>query len=193
MVSRLETRIGQLCPSLEGHVLRQGLRCFERMQGQGPHGLLRAGQLCERLYFIEKGLVKCHWDTPDGKERVFWIEVEGAFFTDPNGFIGQQPARYHLTLTEPYELYYISRQALNQLYQTHHAWAIWGTRFLESEYLKLLLLYELIFHHDATQKYEQVLRWMPKLLERASLGNIASMLGISQVSLSRIRAGTQLK
>ena len=191
MDTLLETRLLQLAPSLASGALQQGLRQFERLTGEGPKRLVGQGQGCQYLYFLEKGLVKCHWQPPEGKERVLWVELEGAFFTDPEGFFTGQGAAYSLTLTEPYALYRISRQALNQLYDQHHAWAIWGIRLLESEYLRIWQLYQLIFHNDATQKYEQLLAIEPKLLERLSLGDIASMLGISQVSLSRIRAGRQ--
>ena len=69
----------------------------------------------------------------------------------------------------------------------------WGTRFQQHEFVKLTNHYENLRIKDASDRYHRLIETYPQILQRVPLGGIASYLGISQVSLSRIRAGKQKK
>ena len=154
--------------------------------------ILKAGSICKFLYFIEEGLVYAHAN--DENERILWYEPTGSFFTDLESFYQQVPASAFIKVAEDNTvLLKISIENLQHLYKTSHNWAIWGIQFLQHELVRLTQYYENLRAKDATQRYEDFIKEFPDALNRMPLGHIASYLGISQVSLSRIRANVQKK
>ena len=150
--------------------------------------LLSKGHICRNLYFLESGLVRCHTFEED---RMLWCEFEGSFFTSMSSFVGQTPARECLTFIEPSVVYAISHKNLSDLYQRSHAWANWGRSFAEQWYTAIEALYQSLLYKTASERYEDLLAIRPDIVQRVPLYHIASFLGISPVSLSRIRVGKQ--
>ncbi len=154
--------------------------------------LLKTGQICRLLYFNCQGLVRSFLDTEDSK--VLWYEFEHSFFTDVTSFFTKEPSKANIeVLEEDTTLLSISLDDLNRLFEKNHKWAFWGTQLQQYEFVKLTNHYENLRIKDASERYHRLLEMYPQILQRASLGGIASYLGISQVSLSRIRAGKQKK
>lgn len=152
--------------------------------------LLNPGRTCKRLYFIHTGLVfSC-----DRGGRILWYESEGNSFTDIHSFYKQKPSQNFIKIAEDQtRLVSIHHSKLQDLYNRSHRWAKWGTRFRENEIVRLVTYYENLRTRDASERYFDLLSSHPGILQRIPLGHIASYLGISQVSLSRIRAGSQKK
>jgi CRP/FNR family transcriptional regulator, anaerobic regulatory protein len=154
--------------------------------------ILKNGQICRKIYFIQTGLVYAF--SNDETERILWYEFEGNSFTDVISFYSQSASNLSIKVAENKTIVAsISFNDLNNLYSKHHQWAIWGTRFHQKELLRLTYYYENLRTKDASQRYHELVEAHPEVLQRIPLGHIASYLGISQVSLSRIRAGTQKK
>lgn len=89
---------------------------------------------------------------------------------------------------EDSELYVIKRAKLQQLYNEDIHIANWGRRFAETELLDAEVRVITLLLATATERYRDLLDNQSDLLQRLPLGCIASYLGITQVSLSRIRA-----
>ena len=154
--------------------------------------ILRPGHICIKLYFIQAGLVYAY--SNDESERILWYEFEGNSFTDVISFYSQSASNLFIKVAEnKTKIASISFDDLDKLYSKHHNWSIWGARFHQQELLRLTYYYENLRTKDASQRYHELVDTYPEILQRISLGHIASYLGISQVSLSRIRAGTQKK
>lgn len=154
--------------------------------------ILKSGQICRKLYFIQTGLVYAF--SNDESERISWYEFEGNSFTDVISFYSQSASNLSIKVAENKTIIAsISFDDLDKLYSEHHSWAIWGARFHQQELLRLTHYYENLRTKDASQRYHELVDAFPEILQRIPLGHIASYLGISQVSLSRIRAGTQKK
>ncbi|MDN5216944.1 Crp/Fnr family transcriptional regulator [Fulvivirgaceae bacterium BMA12] len=154
--------------------------------------ILKAGRRCKNLYFIFSGLVFSH--TSDENEQILWYEFEGNSFTDIHSFYTKKPSDNYIKAGENQTiLLSISYENLTKLFMTSHRWAIWCTHFKQNELVRLTSYYEGLRIKDASQRYFELVAAHPKILQRISLGHIASYLGISQVSLSRIRAGIQKK
>jgi CRP-like cAMP-binding protein len=153
------------------------------------HRLLEAGHVCRHLYFLESGLVRCH----SMAGQTYWYEFEGSFFTSLRSFYDQVPARECLTLTEPSVLYQITHIDLIALLESSLLWARWGVTFYQQELVRLDSYYQQLLYKDATTRYEELITARPDILQRIPLQHIASYLGVTGVSLSRIRAGKQKK
>ena len=165
---------------------------FKVEELNGEEIILNAGRRCRRLYFIVSGLVFSY--ASDENEKILWYEFEGNAFTDINSFYTQTPSENYIRAGKGgTTLLSISYENLTELYRNSHKWAIWGTRFKQNELVRLTSYYEGLRVKDASQRYFELTEAYPEILRQIPLGHIASYLGISQVSLSRIRAGIQKK
>ncbi len=149
--------------------------------------LLQNGQVCRYLYFIEKGALRGFYNA-DGKEVTHWFGFENDFVTSFHSFITQQPAVENIQLTEHSILWAISKPDLESLLNTHHE----TERLLRIAYEKYYIRLEERFigtqFKSAAERYENLLQQNSHILERMPLGYIASYLGITQETLSRIRS-----
>ena len=152
--------------------------------------ILTPGGICKKLYFIFSGLVFSY----NRARNILWYEFEGNAFTDINSFYTQKPSENFIEVAEDRTaLLSIKYDKLKNLYKMSHKWALWGTQFKEAEIVRLVSYYESLRVKDASQRYSDLVASYPEALQRIPLGHIASYLGVSQVSLSRIRAGSQKK
>jgi len=79
------------------------------------------------------------------------------------------------------------------LFQESKAWSLFGIYLTERVHITLIDVFVNLLANDATRNYQYIEYMFPRFIQVAPLKDIASMLQISQVSLSRIRAGKQLK
>jgi CRP-like cAMP-binding protein len=149
--------------------------------------LLQQGQVCRHLYFLEQGAVRGFYNL-DGKEITHWFGFENDFVTSFHSFITQQAAVENIQLLEGSIFWRISKDTLAGLCDTHHE----IERLLRIAYEKYYIRLEERFVNaqfkTAGERYSNLLQQTPHIIERVSLGCIASYLGISQETLSRIRS-----
>ncbi|MCF3111970.1 Crp/Fnr family transcriptional regulator [Niabella sp. CC-SYL272] len=151
------------------------------------HLLMRAGRVEPYLYFIKSGIVRAYADT-GGHEITFWFGSEGETIVSMNSYVAGKPGYEHIELMEPCILYELRTAALQQLYQQDLQIANWGRKFAERELIKTEERLISRQFKTAAQRYRELLTDSPDLLQRIPLCHIASYLGITQVSLSRIRS-----
>ena len=106
-------------------------------------------------------------------------------------FFKDQPGYESIELLENAVLYRISSKDLQDLYRQNIHIANWGRKFAEYELLKAEQRFMDLQFKTATERYQDLLVNSPAILKRVQLGYIASYLGITQVSLSRIRAAVK--
>lgn len=149
--------------------------------------IMEAGKKISHLYFIKKGIVRA-FSIVDGSEITFWFGSEGDAVLSMRSYVDDLPSYENIELLEDCELYKIETKELKSLFQGDIEIANWGRRYAEKELMKTEEVFISRQFKTAMERYQILLREHPKLLQRVSLGKIASFLGISQVSLSRIRA-----
>ncbi len=152
------------------------------------HQLLRTGQICNKLYFMEKGLVRSFYVNEKGKEITIWFFNDEGFLTGVDSFFMQKQSINAIELLEDSVLYSITYSELNMLFEKFHSMEKFG-RLLSLQLLSDVVekLNEIQFH-SAKERYDLMLKKHPKITSRAPLGHIASYLGITQETLSRIRS-----
>lgn len=149
--------------------------------------LLSANKIERNIYFIKKGIVRAYTEFPDG-DITFWFGREGDTIVSMNSYVNNQPGYESIELLEDCNLYKLNTAALNNLFLKDIHIANWGRRFAEQELLKTegrLIARQI---STASERYAELIKNNPELLQRVQLSYIASYLGITQVSLSRIRA-----
>ena len=149
--------------------------------------LVTDGKICRHLYFLETGALRGFYNL-EGKEITHWFAFENDFVTSFHSFITGQPAVETIQLLEGSILWAISKDRLMLLLDQHHD----IERLLRIAYEKYYLRLEERFVNSqfktATERYQTLLQQTPHIIERVPLGYIASFLGISSETLSRIRS-----
>jgi CRP-like cAMP-binding protein len=167
---------------------RQALHdCFEKIVLAKNEYLVKEGKICRHLYFLQQGALRGFYNV-DGKEITHWFGFENDFVTSFHSFITKEPAVENIQLLEGSILWAISKETLGGLYNQYHEIERLVRIVYEKYYIRLEERYVNAQFKTATERYENLLRQTPHILERVSLGHIASYLGISQETLSRIRS-----
>jgi cAMP-binding proteins - catabolite gene activator and regulatory subunit of cAMP-dependent protein kinases len=149
--------------------------------------LLEQGKICRYLYFLEKGFARGFY-YHDGKDITSWFAFENDIVTSMYSFIRQRPGIENIEILETSQLYCISYVHLQRLYKEYPEFNLIGRLITEKYYIQLESRLFSLQYLPAKERYKKLLEEKPQLLQRASLGHIASYLGISQETLSRIRA-----
>lgn len=151
------------------------------------HILLKANKTEANLYFIKKGIVRAYSDWEDS-QITFWFGREGETIISIKSYIKRESSYENIELLEDCELYKINIEDLYALYQKDIHIANWGRKFAEHELIKTEERLISRQFKSAKERYQELMASSPELLQRVKLSIIASYLGITQVSLSRIRA-----
>ena len=149
--------------------------------------LLSEGKVCRHLYFLEAGATRGFYNL-DGKEITHWFGFENDFVTSFHSFITGEPAVENIQLLESCTLWAITKETLTDLFNRHHDIERLVRIAYEKYYIRLEERYVNAQFKPAKERYESLLQQTPHILERVPLGFIASYLGISQETLSRIRS-----
>lgn len=151
------------------------------------HILLKADKVENNIYFIKKGIVRAY-AYQDDQEVTFWFGKEGDTILSMKSYVEQKKGYENIELLEVCDLYELNTASLQRLFTNDIHIANWGRRLAEQELVKTeeRLISRQI--RSASERYNALLNTNPDLLQRVPLSCIASYLGITQVSLSRIRA-----
>jgi CRP-like cAMP-binding protein len=150
------------------------------------HILLKANKIEPNIYFIKKGLVRAFIERDN--EVTFWFGKEGETIISMKSYVEDKPGYESIELLEDCELYELKTDNLRKLFSEDVHIANWGRKFAEKELIKTEERLISKQFKNASERYLELMKDHPELIQRVQLGHIASYLGITQVSLSRIRA-----
>lgn len=151
------------------------------------HIIIKTDKIESYIYFIKKGIARAF--SNDGENEItFWFGKEGSTILSMMSYISNEMGYEDIELLEDSELYQIKSGDLQDLYFKDIHLANWGRKFAEKELVKTEQLFISRQTKTATERYTELLKKTPHLVQRVQLRHIASYLGITQVSLSRIRA-----
>lgn len=149
--------------------------------------LMEVNKIVPHIYFLKKGIVRAYAST-ENQDITFWFGTEGEPIISMKSYVENKPGYESIELLEDCELYQLETEKLKTLYHEDIHIANWGRKFAERELIKTEELIISRQYKTALERYKDLLKDKPYLLQRVQLGHIASYLGITQVSLSRIRA-----
>ncbi len=148
--------------------------------------LLRQGQICKSVFFVENGYLRTFIDK-DGKEINTDFTFEGNFTTNLKSLRSSSPSDTTINAEEPATVYEFDKDKLLELYQVSAEIESFGRKLLE----QLLIAQEqhtnLFKVYSPTERYQYLRNSQPEMLQRVSLSQLASYLGIARETLSRIR------
>lgn len=150
--------------------------------------LLQYNEISNHYYFINKGCIRLFTITEDGLEHSRYFAFEGNFATALPSFIDQKPAEEFLQTVQKSELLYITRANFYHLVQTVPQFAKIYTEILELGFITAQKRIYGFQGSDALEKVQFIIKHQPQLLLNISNKLVASYLGISPSTLSRIKS-----
>lgn len=149
--------------------------------------LIEANKYCKSAYFIEKGMTRSFW-LVNGEEITTSFSCEGGIVFSMDELYYNKKSEEFVETLEEVVAYRISLADLLRLFQTNIELANWGRVIHQNEYRRLHRSHKDRLTLSAKERYEEFCRQFPQLCHRVQLGYIASYLGITLSTLSRLRA-----
>jgi len=159
---------------------------LKRIEIPKKHLILTQGHICRNIYFVKEGLLRCYYEK-DGKEVSSWFMQEGDVIVSVVSFFNQIASAENIQTLEDSILYYIDYDELHFLYNNFPEFNFVG-RILTEKYYQLSeqRLYSIRMQR-AHDRYHLLLEQFPQFILRVPSKYIASYLGITEETLSRIR------
>lgn len=159
---------------------------FEQKHFEKGEKILTQGNKANYLYFVEKGVLHSYY-YHDGKQISSWFYNEHHFITSWFSFYSQKPSYEEINCLEDCMLFQISYKNYQTLIADFPAFGNFA-RLLAEEMLTFIDEFSKGWSFlTAKEKYDLLLGYFPDIELRVKLGYIASFLGITQETLSRIR------
>lgn len=140
------------------------------------------------IYIIKRGIARATIEA-DGKEITIWFGQENDVILSANGYVNGKKGYETMELLEDSVLYKINLSSLAELFKTDLEICNWARQLIEKEFVRTEHHLISVLSLSAAERYAQLQKEKPDMLQRIPLRHIASYLGISSEHLSRIRAG----
>ena len=148
---------------------------------------IRTGDTNRKLAFIEQGIIRSYIVKDNGDEATLFLRCEGQFIASHDTIIHRQPSRFIYRALEPVTLLQIDYDVLEDILKNHPEYEPLRNFFLMRMLADSLKIMESFVTQSPEERYRELLVERFDLINRVPDKYIASMLGITPVSLSRIR------
>jgi CRP/FNR family transcriptional regulator, anaerobic regulatory protein len=160
---------------------------FKREELPKGHLLFAEGEVCRHIYFIEEGGARAYYISSNGRDITAWFFPKSSFLTAVDSFYHNTPTNIYCELLEDSVVYSIKYSDFEEMMSTNSDMAKFSFHVV-FELAKLLTEFIInLKFQTAEERYTALVKKYPAILQRVSLGHIASFLGITQETLSRIR------
>lgn len=186
MFERLVSHINRLHPMTEEMTLT--LRSLVKMTNyKAGEKILREGEVCNKAYFVVKGLIRSYYMSEDRDITSRFMEEENFITSWPSYFL-QKPSIEFIVAMEDSVLLCIEYNSIQKLYNEYPEFNIIGRKLTEYAFYLSEQRTQMLRKHTAEEKYRFFLDNHPTLLQRVPLKYIATYLGMNEETLSRVRS-----
>jgi len=175
----------KITPEVWGEIGKQ----FEYAELQKGKHIVHSGETCRKLAFINEGILRIY-NVNDGREITLWIAAEHEFMTALTSFVFGKPSYWNIDAVTDCKLLIIGRDKHFELLNHYPEWLEFDNRILAGAFSTLE---ERMYSHiclKARDRYKKLMNENPELFNRVPLQHIASMLGMTPETLSRIRSNS---
>lgn len=148
--------------------------------------LLKEGEISKYAYFIKKGCLR-QWFNKEGKDITFQFFFENQPVASIDSFINNKPSLFTIESIEPSSILSISKDSFEKLYQAYPEIKDTFQNFLFQRFRNYAQLFLSRIKNTPKERYEELIKENPEIIRRVPQHYIASYLGITPISLSRIR------
>jgi CRP/FNR family transcriptional regulator, anaerobic regulatory protein len=170
-----QNTIGEIVPFFEKRTLKKG------------DFFLKEGRYSDKLAFVQQGIVREFLIDDKGQEVTKWISTKGYFLVDIASFLFQQPARWNLQALTDCELLVIDKEDYAKIGHIVSKWHELEKMFIARCFT---ILEQRIVTHlslSSEERYDAFFKFNPELFNQVPLQYLASMLGMTPETFSRIR------
>jgi len=149
--------------------------------------LLQEGEVCRHKAFVCKGLLRAYRLKDDGTEVIMRFSPENHWIIDHESFVNQTPAKCNIEAIEDTDVILWNAQQMAELFTAIPAFRAYSERLLSNslDASQERILANISF--TAEEKYEHFIHSFPDVFKRVPLHMVASYLGVSRETLSRVR------
>lgn len=149
--------------------------------------LLNAGDVCQYMVFVEKGLLRSFSVDDRGHEHVMQFAMEGWWISDMASFLCQEEATYNIEALEDVELLLVTKPAMDEMIERIPKMERYFRLLMQNSIIALQRRIRVVQTSTAEEVYLKLMEVQPEIISRAPQQHIASYLGITPETLSRIR------
>lgn len=150
--------------------------------------LVDLGKVSQEVYFILKGCLRFYYITDDGREITGFVFQENMFAGSHDSFFNQVPSLQILETIEASEVLTLSFSGLSELYRKVPKMNEFVRKLLQHRFSVAQTVVASLIINKPEERYRQIIEQQPDLVNRIPLHVLATYIGITPVSLSRIRA-----
>ena len=148
---------------------------------------LQEGDVCKFVAFVEKGVLRSYTIDEKGSDRIIQFALEGWLISDLYSFLTGEPGTYTIDAVEDCELVLISKNAHEELLKTLPKYETWIRQQITGAYIALQRRLTSVISLTLEERYEGFTALYPDIVQRVPQHMIASYMGLTPETLSRVR------
>jgi CRP-like cAMP-binding protein len=149
--------------------------------------LLQEGDVCKFVAFVEKGMLRSYTIDEKGNENIVQFALEGWTISDLYSFLTAEPATYAIDALEDTELVLISKTAHEELLRTVPHYETYIRLQITHAYIALQRRISSVISQTVEERYTAFTKLYPNIVQRVPQHMIASYMGLTPETLSRVR------
>jgi len=161
---------------------------FKLKEFQRKETILREGELCSKLYFVNEGCLRFFHLNDEGKELTRYFAFEGKFGTNLTSFITNEPSKENIQAIKKSSVLYITKRDFYHLVATEPSINFIYRDILEMAYITSTKRIYNFQGEDSLQRLKWLMKYQPLILSKLSNKMIASYLGVTPYTLSRLKS-----
>lgn len=172
---------------LNANEIEYSLSLFEELKLKRDHYFIIEEEICDKVAFIASGGVRAFSTNPDGNENITCFKFENQFVTSYESLALQQHSKKNIQAIENCHLLVIGFNKLNQLTEAVPSWEFISKMIMEQEFMNKEDYLLNLNNKSAKEKYLHVITQSPEIVKRVQTSHLASYLGITPRTLTRVK------
>jgi CRP-like cAMP-binding protein len=168
-------------------VVEEAINCFDEKKISRNSLHLKEGLIANEYMVVESGFLRAYTHDTDGNEVTTGFFTKGNLVLEPSSFFHRTPSKENIQALVDSKGWVLTFEKLNALFHAHVAFREFGRSVLVKGFAALKERMLAMINETAEQRYLTLLQTNPDIFQQAPLKHIASYLGVTDTSLSRIR------
>lgn len=167
--------------------INQGIQYFEPKAFKKEETLIRSGNICNWMAFVNAGILRNHYISSKAEEVTYCLTFPNRLISAFSSFITQKETFENIHALTDVELLVIQRKDYYDLMNSSENWLKFSRHASEHAYIEMENRLLALQMESAKKRYEDLMKFNPNYIQEIPLKYLASYLGITQRHLSRLR------